>query len=192
MEERNGRLREGLHMMYLGEIVACVSILGVLLVLIPVIGVLLMIPALVSVIVGGVMVIVGLAKLRNEHPDYKNALIATVAGMVASLFKNGDGGFATLMEVVSSVVSLFVIYFIIRATNQLLGEIEHSDIRELGGKAWKLELVSQIAGIVVSITSFCMEPSLPILVVELLVMVAISLAALVVYVQYLKQSSQAF
>lgn len=197
MEDRNEHLSRGLELMYKGMMVSIISLFGVLLVLIPGIGIVLGIIAVVSALVGGVIVIVGLVKLRNEHSDYMSALIVMVINLLVSLLKNGDGGFAAVMEVVSAILALIVIYFIIRATNQLLDGIGREDLHALGDKAWKLEVASTIISIVVGILTLFVADMAPGLVMlgglmVLLILLAVSLTALVNYIKYLKGSSLAF
>ena len=182
MDERSQILRSNLKLMYRGEFILAISMLFVIIPLINLFAVL-------AALVGAIMSVVGMVKLRNEHPDYMNAVIALVINFIAGLFDGGEGGFSSLMGVISSVAGLFMVYFVIRATNQLLREIGAEAAASAGDKAWKYQIGATITSIVCSVLSLVL---FPLALVFVIISIVVALAALVYYVRYLDQASSAF
>ena len=85
-----GKISEGLNLMYVGNMIAIVSALCTLLtfIILP-----LVILTSIAAFIGGVVCLVGLAKLRNEHEDYMSALMACVLGIVFGLLSNNESVF---------------------------------------------------------------------------------------------------
>lgn len=179
------QVSEGLHLIYLGNIVAIVSALCMLLAfLMPLLAILVMF----AVLVGGIISLVGLAKLRNLHGDYMLALIAAVVGIACGLLVNNESILGSLMKLVQSVCSLVQIYFVVRGTNSFLTERGFYTQAAMGDRAWKWQLVTtaiSVAALLVTITVIL----LPLGFILALVNMAASIAALVFYLLYLKASA---
>lgn len=134
-------------------------------------------------------------KIRNEHPDYKNALIALVIAFICGLFSRGDGGFASLMSMIQSIAGLFETYFVIRATNSFLRGSSFTEQAEKGDKAWKWTLISTVgivaSGVVAGLLFFILHEAGALFgIVLTILMLILSLYALVLYLGYLNESSQ--
>lgn len=183
------KISEGLNLMYVGNIIIIAAALCTLLAL--------LMPFLViltslAIIVGGVVCLVGLVKLRNEHGDYMNALIACVLGIVFNLFSRGDSAFANFMSIANTICTLFEVYFVIRGTNSFLRERGCLMEVAMGDKAWRWQLISAVASVTVGVLAAVMVFVAPGLIIVLVLgNLVVSIAALVFYLSYLKTSAGA-
>lgn len=187
--ENTRKISEGLHLMYVGNIIAIVSLLCILLAfLIPLLA---LVIALVALL-GGIVSLVGLAKLRNEHADYMSALVACVLGIVFGLLSNNESTFGSLMDLANSICSLLQAYFVIRGTNSFLRERGCLTEVSMGDKAWRWQLISAVASVAVAVlaaVTFFVTPALSVVLV--LGILVVSIIALVFYLSYLKASAGA-
>lgn len=179
------KISEGLNLMYVGNIIIIAAALCTLLAL--------LMPFLViltslAIIIGGVVCLVGLVKLRNEHGDYMNALIACVLGIVFGLFSNGDSTFANFMSLANTICTLFETYFVIRGTNSFLRDRGCLTEVSMGDKAWSWQLISIVVSVAAVVLALVLLPLAFILVIVNLV---VSIVALVFYLSYLKASAAA-
>lgn len=187
MEYRNEVLCKNLDLLYKTQIAALACLV---LMLIPIINII----ALVAALGAGIMSVSAMIALRTIHPDYKNAIVATVVAFILQfLFGNSDGIFGAMISVAGSIAGLFQTYFIIQATSSLLGEINREDLVELGQRVWKITWISAA----VSVVADLMTELLPFLgvVLGLIMMIAaliLSVVAMVKFMGYLKAGSQAF
>lgn len=186
MEKRNVDLYKGLHLMYQGNVVALIAAVITKLfssvLMLAVLG-------LITALVGAVLTVVGLVKLRKLHPDYQNAVSAWAVGLIAGLLALTGGGFSILMEMVSCIANLCQVYFLIRATNSFLREYGFEEVAAQGDKAWKYELWATIGAVVGGILALTVNI---IALLGVLLGAIMGVAALLVTVNYLKESSEAF
>lgn len=182
MEERNLTLHDGLSLMYRGNLIAVIAALCVF---IPIVNLF----ALVAILVGGIMEIIGLVKVRNLHSDYMSAVAAMIAGLVVGLFANDESSFGSIMGVANNIIGLFQYYFVIRATNSLLREAGRDDVAAEGDKAWKLELGVAVLGIVCVLLALIVAP---VALIGALFAAILSVISLVIYLGYLKKSMDVF
>lgn len=182
MDERNLILHDGLRLMYRGNLIAVIAALCIF---VPVINLF----ALVAIIVGGVMEIIGLIKVRNLHSDYMSAVIAMIAGFVVGLFANDESSFGSILDAANGIIGLFQYYFVIRATNSLLREAGREDVAAEGDKAWKMELMVTILGIGCTLAAFVL---VPVAAIGALFAVILSIVSLIIYMGYLKKSMDVF
>ena len=179
------KISEGLHLIYTGNMIAIVSLLGILLVfLMPLLALVIAFVALL----GGIVSLVGLAKLRNEHTDYMSALVACVLGIVFGLLANNESTFGSLMDLANSICSLLRIYFVIRGTNSFLRDRGCLTEMSMGDKAWRWQLISIVVSVAAVVLALVLLPLAFILVIVNLV---VSIVALVFYLSYLKASAGA-
>ena len=83
----SGRISGGLHLIYIGSLIAIVSMVcAAVVLLVPLLALMLVFVGFV----GGVVSLVGLAMLRNEHGDYMNALVACVLGTAGQTQSQAD------------------------------------------------------------------------------------------------------
>lgn len=178
------KISEGLNLMYVGNIIIIAAALCTLLaMLMP----FLVILTSLAIIVGGVVCLVGLVKLRNEHGDYMNALIACVLGIVFGLLSNNESVFGSLMSLANTICTLLEVYFVIRGTNSFLRERGCLMEVAMGDKAWRWQLISAVASVaaaVLAAVSLFAAPGLSIVLV--LGALGVSIAALVFYLSYLR------
>ena len=184
-----GKISEGLNLMYVGNMIAIVSALCTLLtfIILP-----LLILTSIAAFIGGVVCLVGLAKLRNEHEDYMSALMACVLGIVFGLLSNNESVFGSLMNLANTICTLLEVYFVIRGTNSFLQERGCLMEVAMGDKAWRWTLISAVAGVaaaVLAAVSLFAAPGLSIVLV--LGALGVSIAALVFYLSYLKAGAAA-
>lgn len=151
--------------------------------LVPFANVLVIIAAPILAIIG----VVAQVRLRKIHPDYQKAIIALVVGLLCNLVGRGDSSFAGAADIAGSLAGLFQTYCIIRATNDLLTEINAEEEKQMGDSAWRWNLYSTIASIIVSLVAIS-SLTLLLSVVQLV----IAIVALIHYMRYLKFSSEAF
>lgn len=179
------RISDGLNLMYVGNIIAVVAALCTLLALLaPFLAIL----TAIAIIVGGVICLVGLVKLRNEHSDYLSALVVCILGIVFGLLSNNETPFGSLMDLASSICSLIQIYFVIRGTNSFLQSRGCLTEVSMGDRAWKWQVVSIAVSVAAAVLAFVL---LPLAFVLTLVNLVVSIAALVFYLSYLKASAAA-
>jgi len=192
METHNENLCKGLHLMYLGAIISIVTgICAVASVALPPLAIVFLIATLGA----GITSFAGLVKIRNEHADYKNALIALVMAFICGLFSRGDGGFASLMSMIQSIAGLFETYFVIRATSSFLRERGFIEQAEQGDKVWKWTLISTIGMVVTGVlTVLLMAINMGLAgigLILLLIALLLSIYGMILYLGYLRESSEA-
>ena len=181
---RDKKLREGLEKLYCAQIIAIVSLLSTILVMIPVLGLLILVVVIVATIAGLVLTIMGLVKLGDVHSNYMTALILSIISGGMSLFDE-----ITIISVLSTVLSLVVIWLLVKTTNIFLGEIGRTDVVQKGNRALACNIAAVLISVLCTLISlFMVELSILLLAVALIV----SLVGLVFYVVYLKQASEAF
>lgn len=180
------RVSEGLHLIYLGNIVAIIAALCMLLaIFVPMLAVLIMFAALI----GGIISLVGLARLRDLHGDYMLALIATVVGIVCGLLANNESFLGSVMNLLQSVCNLAQIYLVVRGTNSFLMERGFYTQAAMGGRAWKWQLI-YIAISAAALLATATVILLPLGFILALADLAVSIVALVFYLTYLKVSAE--
>ena len=180
----SGRISGGLNLIYIGSLIAIVSMVCAAVVfLVPLLALMLVFVGFV----GGVVSLAGLVMLRNEHGDYMNALVACVLGIVFGLFSNGDSAFANFMSLANMICTLFETYFVIRGTNSFLRERGCLIELAMGDKAWRWQLISAVAGVVAGIlTAVTLFAAPGLSIVLVLGNLVVSIAALVFYLSYLR------
>lgn len=124
----------------------------------------------------------GASKLEN---GYHTAFVLTIVGIVVSvlaLFSKGI--FASIVGIVSTVVSLGILYFVITTTCKLLEAKGANDVAERGAKVWKINLICTVAAVVLLLLAF-----VPALAVVLAVVVTIvEIVATILYLIFLYKS----
>ena len=182
----SGRISGGLNLIYIGSLIAIVSMVcAAVVLLVPLLALLLVFVGFV----GGVVSLVGLAMLRNEHGDYMNALVACVLGIVFGLLSGGDDAFATFMNLGGTICALLQVYFVVRGTNSFLRERGCLIEVAMGdkAKAWRWQLISAVAGVVAGIlTAVTLFAAPGLSIVLVLGNLVVSIAALVFYLSYLR------
>lgn len=152
-----------------------------LLVFIPVVGAILAIIGAVT----NFLALYGAGKLDN---GYHTAFILTVVAIVVSVLSAFAGGiFGSLVEIVSTVVELGILYFVVTPTCGLLEAAGCPEIAAKGVTVWKINLICTIVSVVLGLLSF-----IPVLATVLGVVNGIVLiVAGILYLVFLYKSAKA-
>lgn len=132
---------KGLRIMFVGELVALVSI-----------PVMLILPfwGNLVVIVGGIIFMVGLYKAGEAHSDYRTVFTWKLLGILLSLLKIflKNTLVALLLEIVGVALSCAACYFICTASAELLNEKEKYELAQRADKLYKIYIGCYIVSIV--------------------------------------------
>lgn len=140
-------------------------------------------------IVGFVLNLVALYAAGKLEKGYNTAFTLSIVGIVVSVIAAfaGNGVFGTIVGIVSTVVSLGILYFVINTTNALLNGASAGEVAAKGEKVWKINLICTIASVVLSLLTF-----VPALAVVLGVVIwIVEIVALILYLIYLYNSFKA-
>ena len=176
---------KGLYFLFLSSILAIIA--GVILI-IPVLGV---IVGLVLSIVVLVMNLYGLHLMAQSVSDYQTAFYCTIIALVVDLLN----AFLEigLLEIVSSILNLVVVYVVCTVTAGLLdgmaGNWNAKEVAQRGIQVWKINLDCTIVVVVCSLLLF-----IPVInvfsAVVMLVTVVVSLIGGILYLIFLWKSQQ--
>lgn len=109
----------------------------------------------VLALIGFILNLVALYGASKLEHGYHTAFILSVVGIVVSILGLfASGVFGTIVSIVSTVVSLGIIYFVITTTCGLLEANGASEVAQKGQKVWKLNLICTIASVVLTLLSF--------------------------------------
>lgn len=103
---------EGLKLMFYGELLAIIGILLTIILIGPIIA-----------LVGEILVLVGLYRARMDDEGYGTAFMLSIVNIVLSivgLFVPSDGLLGSLLSIISTIISLAIIYFVCSTTGNLL------------------------------------------------------------------------
>ena len=115
-----------------------------------VVGILAIVGGLVA-LVGGIIYLVALYGLREVLPDYRTAFLISIGNVIASLVVEllASGSLlASLMDWVSSVLSLLVMWYVLRATGVILADLGREDVIQRGRTTWRLNVAATVGGMV--------------------------------------------
>lgn len=131
-------------------------------------------------IIGLVLEVVALYGAGKLDQGYHTAFILTIVNIVLSVLElfAGDGVFASLVGIVSSVISLGILYFVITTTCKHLEASGSAEVAQKGMNVWKINLICTIASVVLILLAF-----VPVLAALLGIVIAI--VQIVAYVLYL-------
>ena len=99
---------EGLKLMFYGELLAIIGILLTIILIGPIIA-----------LVGEILVLVGLYRARMDDEGYGTAFMLSIVNIVLSivgLFVPSDGLLGSLLSIISTIISLAIIYFVCSTT----------------------------------------------------------------------------
>lgn len=172
----------GLTLMFYGQIV---TIIGMFLAWVPLIGAL-------TALAGGVLYLVGLYKAGPDDEGYRTAFMVSIVSIVVNVVSSfvGEGFMATLTSIVSSVLSLAVIYFVCVTTSNLLHSVDQEALSDRGLTVWKINLVCTVVTVAVALLAYV--PLLNILAAIAAVLILIvELVGYIMYLMFLNSSSKA-
>ena len=184
MELYREKLRVGLRKLYYGEIIIVISAFCSLLALIPVLGLLVGLGILAATIAALVLSIWGLVKLGDVHSNYILVLILTILNGIIGIFDE-----VTVLDFISIVLSLVVVWLLIKTTNHFLEEIGRTDVIRTGLRALGCNVAVMAASLLCMLISLV---ALELAAILMLITLIASLLGPIFYVFYLKQASEAF
>lgn len=127
----------------LGAVVAVLldsaGVAGLLAVLVVVAG--------IAAIVALVLNLVGLNKASADDQGYRTAFLITIANLVigvVSMFVGSESAFAAILDLVSTVLGIAVVYYVITVTSSLTQTIGNDELPGKGQTAWKVYLVGSV------------------------------------------------
>ena len=171
---------EGLKLMFYGELLAIIGILLTIILIGPIIA-----------LVGEILVLVGLYRARMDDEGYGTAFMLSIVNIVLSivgLFVPSDGLLGSLLSIISTIISLAIIYFVCSTTGNLLLSQGESALAQRGQTVWTINLVCAIVSVVLSLLMWI--PLLNILAVVGVIVVMI--AELVGYILYMMVLSSSY
>lgn len=130
----------GLRLLFIAQIL---SIVGALLLWLPLVGTLL-------VIAGVVLELVGIYKAGEDDENYRGALVFAIALLVFEVIGGfvPEGVLSGLVEVVSGVLSLLVVFSVCNTTSNLLHSVGSEALSQRGGTVIKIYAVCTVVSIV--------------------------------------------
>lgn len=155
MTEHNNA-REGLRLLFIAEIL---QIVIAVLAVVPVLNLLAGIGGIVIIVI----TLLGLKKAGADHPLYKKAftfsvvqlIIAFVGILVAGIVTIFDASAGTIIggfsELVGTVFDILIVFYILTATEILLGEGGHEEDALYGKTTWTIYLWTYAAAAIISI-----------------------------------------
>ena len=182
-----------LRLMFLGQVVA---VIGMVVGLIPIVGAI----GGLATLVGSIMALVGLIKAGPAHENYRKALWMIIGSIIVTVLATflagaaivgGSGGMLLLvvlvLPVAISVMGLLQVFFSCSATSALVRETGNEAVAAKGDTVFKLNAICYGAGIVLAILVF-VSPGLA--AIGGLVSSIVSIVAAVIYLIFLKESSE--
>lgn len=144
-------------------------------------------------LVGAVVGIVGLWRLRREHRDYKIALVILAAAFVCgTLMPRNPGHLASILILLPvTLLGLLELYLVVRATNTFLKGGKRDTLRAEGKRALWAKAITAVISLVSSILTGLLLDGTPRLVTHLAVSEAAMFVSEILYLIYLKHSSEA-
>lgn len=169
----------GIKLLFIAEIV---TIIGAVLVLVPVVGIVLL-------IIGMALVPVGLYRASADDEGYKTAFIISIVNLVVGVVGVfvGDGVFGSILDIVSSILNLAVVYYVVNTTGNLAHSMGNDELPAKGHTVWMLYLICTVASVIIALLSF-----IPLLGAALaIVLLIVQLVAYILYLVFLSMASKA-
>lgn len=177
------RAADGLKKMFIAEILV---IIGSLLAWIPLLG-------SVLSIVGGILCLVGLHTAGGDDEGYRSAFTLSIINIVLTVilvFVAAVPILGSLLSIVSSLISLAVIFYVCRTTSNLCSATGHEDVARKGNTVWTINLVCTIVSVVLSL--LILIPIVNVLAaVAMLVVAIVELVGYILYLIFLYKGSAA-
>lgn len=163
----------GLRLMFLGQIL---MIVGVLLAWVPLVGALLIIAA-------PVVELVGVYKAGDDDENYRGALVFVALVLMVNFISGfkGEGFLGSILDMVSEVLNLMVVFSVCNTTSNLLHSIGQEELSQRGGTVIKIYTACTAISIVCGVLGI-----IPIINIAAALVAGISGLVMVVgYVMYL-------
>ena len=165
---------DGLKLMFYGEILTIIGAFLTLILIGPVI-----------ILVGYILTLVGLSRARADDEGYNTAFMLSIVNIVLGIlgmFISSDSVMGSLLNIISTIVSLAIIYFVCITTGNLLRSKGEDALAQRGQTVWMINLVCTIVSVALTVLLF-----IPILgaVLAVVGLLAVAIAELVGYILYL-------
>lgn len=105
------KVKSGLGLMFWGNIVALFAV-------IPILGV-------IAALIGGIMELIAIVKLKAQSEKYNNAFWFSIIGIVLSLFTGVDGFIGASMAIFVGLANIGEIYFFCTATEECVSIVSY-------------------------------------------------------------------
>lgn len=166
------RISKALNWLFIAQILCILAV-------IPLVGGILAIVAFVL----NLLALNGAGKLDE---GYKTAFMLSIVGIVVAIVGAfaGSGVFGSIVSIISTVVSLGILYYVIMTTNKHLG---NSDVAAKGLTVWKLNLICIAASVVLTLLALI----IPVLAFLAVIVAIVEIVAGIMYIVYLYKASKA-
>ncbi|MEG2450062.1 MAG: hypothetical protein RSA60_08040 [Eubacterium sp.] len=147
--------------------------------------------SIIFVLVANILEIVALVKMKSIHSGYKTALILVLIGIVASislLFCPFLRSLPKLMEILPTIISCLVVYFVIDATVSFLKNKGDTTLADKGNKVIRIYIVCTAITIVANFVTLIPALATVVSIVTLVTSV-VQLVAIFKYIGFLGQSA---
>lgn len=194
MEIHRETLYGGLNLMYIGELTAIIGLIaGLAAMFLPGSGALaLSLFILLIGLAGAIVSVAGLFKLRDEHEDYKSALILLIISVICNFIDGRATGFLpAVLDLVGTVLGLVRVYLVVRATNTFLSAVGREELTAEGNRAFYAQIVGTVVALVSSALTVMLSENLGGLVVLLVLLALVGIVVEALYLIYLKHSAAA-
>lgn len=150
----------------------------------------------VAMAVGGIIYLVGLYGLRNIQPEYRTAFLCWLVSVVVNLVSNQmeEGSLLyTILDLVSIVLGLVVLWLVLQATDRMMSELGREDVIRRGKMVWLLNLISTVGNLVFACLPIDTESGaqFPVFLVLTIALLIFSVVADFWYIGYLGRSADA-
>jgi len=168
----------GLHLMFIAEVLAVV---GAILMLIPIINLIGSILAIIAL----VMMMVGLNKAGADDQGYRTAFMLSIVNLVVSIIGAfiPVGAIKSILSIVSTVLNLAVVYYVITTTANLSHSIGNEELPRKGNTVWVLYILCAIISVICTI--LVMIPSLVIIAIAGVIAIIVAIIQIVAYILYM-------
>ncbi len=168
----------GLHLMFIAEVLAVV---GAILMLIPIINLIGSILAIIAL----VMMLVGLNKAGADDQGYRTAFMLSIVNLVVSIIGAfvSTGAIGGILDIVSTILNLAVVYYVITTTSNLARSIGNEELPRKGHTVWTLYIVCAIISVICAILA--MIPSLVIIAIAGIIAIIVAIIQIIAYILYM-------
>lgn len=150
----------------------------------------------IASVVGVIIYLVGLYGLRNVRTEYRNAFWWEIGLMIFGILVNIIGKetlFGNILENIGTILSLAVIWLVIRGTKYLMESLQREDLLRQGKMVWRLTAVSTVLAAVYGLipAGSEIEPRMIALMVIGVIISVLAFCVAIYYVNYLNRVARA-
>ena len=157
--------------------------------MLPVLRVLSLVSA-IAALIGAIISVVGLYKMRHLHPDYMSALLLLGLQFVIKIVSRNQIN-SVVLDMILILVSLVGLYFLIRATNFFLDLRGREDMVKMGNRVLFFNIASSLVSSVLNMFIPKLVNSVEGLFGIIILPLVISLVVTWYQLSYMKKSAEA-